>query len=648
MADRMGAESGRTGPRAFLLVVDDNEMNRDMLARRLVNRGYRVGVAEGGQKALDMVAEEKPDLILLDVMMPGLSGLEVLSILRKKHAVADLPVIMATARDTSQDVVEALNLGANDYVTKPLDFAVVLARVETQIALKRAKEKLTQVNQQLQEAQNRIMRLQESSGHALQDLNAWAQTISRDVGSAIGAAEIGVFTVDGDQIVPLFPTQADPPAPEVRDMLARTREFVTRRKETVVPVFGLGGELFGVLVVPGKVGIWDREETRLVASFAHQLGGALELHRTRRDLAQANEKRRASRKEMMEKGVEFVQICPRCGTCYDGRTDTCKADGKKLESPRLLPYRILDRYRLVQLLGEGGMGTVYHAYDLKLDRDVAVKVLKSEHFDDESLKMRFEYEARAVAKIDHGGVVAIYDSGDLEDGSLFLVMELLQGKDLNDVLRTYGRGTPQQVAQLVRQGAAALGAAHRAGLVHRDIKPDNVFLVDEGDGFNVKILDFGVAKQINMDTHLTRTGLIVGTPAYMSPEQVSSRDVDARSDLYSFAAVVYEALVGRRVTLEDDLARIFVDVLQNHPPPPSVLVEHLPFEIDEAFSQAFHKSPIDRPPDVETWAASFVHILDRLTPDVPGWLQANERGSPKLDFGSSETREATLPAQPVE
>jgi len=621
--------------KAHLLVVDDNELNRDMLARRLIQKGYTATVADGGEAALRMVREKRPDLILLDVMMPGISGLDVLKTLRTTLTMAELPIIMATARDTSEDIVEALNLGANDYVTKPLDFAVVLARIETQIGLKRARDQVQKLAEQLREAQARITRLVESSSQAMQDIPAWAQQISVDLAQTVGGPEIGVYVQDGDQISPLFPTATEPPTPESLLMAGKTREFVSRKKDTIVPVFGMTGQLYGALVLPGRVGIFDDDEHRLVASFAHQLGGALELQKTRKELSDANERKRVTRQGMLDKGIDVLQICPRCGLCYDQKVKACKADGRKLESPRTFPYRILDRYRLVQLLGEGGMGTVFHAYDLKLDRDVAVKVIKSEHFNDASLRMRFEYEARAVARIDHEGVVGIYDSGELEDGSLFLVMEKLQGKDLNDVLRTFGRGTPRQVAELIRQGSAALMAAHNAGLVHRDIKPDNVFLVDQPDGgFKVKILDFGVAKQVNADTHLTRTGLIVGTPAYMSPEQVTSKDVDTRSDLYSFAAVAYEALTGRRVTVEEDLARIFVEVLQAVPPAPSTIVPGLPPEIDQAFARALAKKPQDRPPDLDTWASSFVRTLERLPSDVPGWMPSRDRGSPKMDFST--------------
>lgn len=140
-----------------LLVVDDSEMNRDMLTRRLVRRGYTVSAAENGRQALDMIATQVFDLVVLDIMMPGLSGLEVLEELRQRYAPQELPVIMATAKDQSEDIVLALKLGANDYVTKPLDFSVVLARVQTQLSLKRAMQEIQALNEQL-EQHNRFIR----------------------------------------------------------------------------------------------------------------------------------------------------------------------------------------------------------------------------------------------------------------------------------------------------------------------------------------------------------------------------------------------------------------------------------------------------------------------------------------------------------
>jgi serine/threonine protein kinase len=320
----------------------------------------------------------------------------------------------------------------------------------------------------------------------------------------------------------------------------------------------------------------------------------------------------------------------------------CTADGAQLESPRTLPYRLLGRYRFLRLIGQGGMGMVLSAHDEKLGRDVAVKFIRAEHFNDRGMKERFEREARAVARIQHPGVINLHDSGELEDSTAFLVMEKLTGRDLGAVLGSCGRGTPAQVAVLVREGSAALGAAHRAGLVHRDVKPENIFLADAPGGFLVKVLDFGLAKSMAIEKGLTQTGMMVGTPKYMSPEQVRGEDVDAATDVYSFAAVCYEALTGRQAVSGDDLARILMNVCSDTPPAPSSVVPGLPPELDSAFAAALSKDRGRRPRDIEEWGAEAARILERLPPEpgAAGWPVAGNLRSGGQDQppGEADTR----------
>ncbi len=623
-------------PEGRILVVDDNEMNRDMLSRRLSSSGFFVEVAEGGAAALSMWARAAYDLVLLDVMMPDIGGLDVLRQMRAQQSMSDLPVIMATARDASEDIVEALRMGANDYVTKPLDFAVVLARIGTQIALKRVREKAQLLNEQLLEAQEQISRLVDSSADAIRDVPAWSQAIASDLAQAIGAREIAVFTLEDEAFTRLTRSLVEPPDYALLQRARSSRDFLWRGKDAVAAVSGMTGELHGALVVSGKDGAFTPEERRLVASFGLQLGGALELLKTKRELGEAQERNRLRRQEMEARGLEVVQVCPKCGACFGSRPAECPNDGEPLQTPRLLPHVVLGRYRLARLLGEGGMGTVFHAVDQKLSRDVAIKILKPEHFDVPAHRVRFEYEAHAVAQIDHPGVVVLFDTGELEDGSLFIVMEKLEGHDLGQLMARYGPGAPRQVASFLRQTGEALAAAHRAGLVHRDVKPENVFLIPSEEGFRVKILDFGLAKPMFGDTRLTQSGLIVGTPAYMAPEQIEGKDVDHRTDLYSLAAVAYEALTGRRVTLESDLARTFIEVLQETPPAISELLPGAPRQIDVAFAAALAKDRLKRPGDVKGWVVSFVDLVEEMDPIFAGW-EISLDSPPGLHVGDQST-----------
>ncbi len=388
--------------------------------------------------------------------------------------------------------------------------------------------------------------------------------MAEGVAGTLGAGEVSVWLLQEEAFVAVAASSAPPPVPAAVALLPAGKSLYVSGARAVAPIRGPRGDLLGALVADGK-GDWDDVERGLLLGFAHQLGGALELHRMKEQLAAARQK--SSRFPGATLTLEILYVCPTCSRCYGPNVRQCEDDGTPLSEPRGLPHRILDRYQLVRVLGEGGMGTVFEAHDEKLDRVVAVKVVKPEHFQNATVRRRFVQEALAIAAIRHPNVVDLFDSGDLGDGSMFLVMERLYGRDLADLVRLSGCGGPAQVATLLRQGAAALGAAHRQGIVHRDIKPENVFLCPEGEGFRVRLLDFGLAKRVDGDRKLTHSGLIVGTPAWMPPEQISGREVDVRTDVYSFAAVCYQALVGRGVTVETDLDRVFVDVVQEPAPP---------------------------------------------------------------------------------
>ncbi|HKO56146.1 MAG TPA: response regulator, partial [Thermoanaerobaculia bacterium] len=516
----------------MLLVVDDNPYNREILAEQLTARGHEVVQAEGGAEALAALDRQTFEAVILDVMMPGIDGLTVLRRIRQRFSLTELPVVMATARDDRLDIIEALRQGANDYVIKPLDFAVVYARLQTQLALKRATDAIRELNAQLEAAQERIARLTALSSDALRDVSSWSRTIAEEIASVVGATSISVWLLEGTS---LWSTGELPPTTVE---LAETMEkkLYVRGDDTLFAITSIGGDVYGALVVTGR-SAWTAPERQLLDSFARQLGSALEVQRMRTELATAQTRLQLRRQEMLDRGIDILHVCPKCGRCYDHRRERCGSDGAVLECPRLLPLRIRGRYRFVRALSSGGMAKVFEAADEKLGRAVAVKIIKPEHFDNAEMRIRFEQEARAVARIDHPGVIGVYDSGELEEGSLFFIMELLRGLNLGQVLQRHGRGTPRQVATLVRQMGSALSAAHRAGFIHRDIKPENIFLIDGPDGFRVKLLDFGIAKAIDGNNRLTQTGAFIGTPGYMAPEQLLGLAVDERTDLYSFGAV---------------------------------------------------------------------------------------------------------------
>ena len=345
-----------------LLVVDDNEDNLDLLSRRFERKGYTVLRARGGREALEILASAPVDLMVLDVMMPDVTGLDVLRELRTSRSPLELPVIVATAQTESADVVTALDLGANDHVSKPVEFEVLLARVRAQL---RQRESLR------------------------------ASSMS-------------------------FP--------------------------------------------PGASGV------------------------------------------------------------------------------------VGQKYELKEKLGTGGFGSVYRARHVALDTSVAVKVLHSHLVDSETTRARFAREGISACRVRHPNAVVMLDAGTTEDGTPYLVMELLEGVSLLEELSREKVLPVRRAAQIAHAVCEVLEAAHAAGVIHRDIKPANIMLSSTPKGEVVKVLDFGIARLVDevlAGGPVTAGDQVVGTPHYMAPERLLGRSADERSDLYSVGAMLYQMLCAR-------------------------------------------------------------------------------------------------------
>jgi serine/threonine protein kinase len=275
------------------------------------------------------------------------------------------------------------------------------------------------------------------------------------------------------------------------------------------------------------------------------------------------------------------------------------------EQKQSMVGRTLGHYRVVSLLGSGGMGEVYRATDTRLDRTVAVKVLPQHHSSDPERRQRFEREARAVSSLSHPHICALYDVGQ-QDGLDYLVMEYIEGESLADRL---AKG-PLPVDQALRcaiQVADALDKAHRARLVHRDLKPANIMLSKSG----AKLLDFGLAKLRASDSEivfteqseselpterarLTREGTIAGTLQYMAPEQLEAGAVDARTDIFSFGAVLYEMITGRKAFSGKSQASLIAAILSSEPQPVSTVQLMSPPTLDRVVSTCLAKDPDER------------------------------------------------------
>lgn len=234
------------------------------------------------------------------------------------------------------------------------------------------------------------------------------------------------------------------------------------------------------------------------------------------------------------------------------------------------------RYRLVRLLGEGGMGRVYLAEHEAIQKKVALKVLRNEFSARTEIVTRFQQEAISASRIKHPNVLDVFDFGQLEDGSFFLAMEFLEGNDLADELSRVHQVHPRRAVRVAVQVCRALGAAHSRGVIHRDMKPENVFLIGDPTAPFVKLLDFGISKQQNGTAALTRTGMIIGTPAYMAPEQARGAHVDHRVDIYAVGAILYRALTGRCPFEAEDPPAVLTAVLTAEPVRPRTLVPAIP------------------------------------------------------------------------
>ncbi len=305
-------------------------------------------------------------------------------------------------------------------------------------------------------------------------------------------------------------------------------------------------------------------------------------------------------------------------------------------------------YRVTRLIGEGGMGAVYEAVQLRLNKRVAVKLMARELAANHEALARFHREAEITSHLGHPHLVTVIDFGTAESGEPYLVMEYLEGEDLDHRLRRVGRLSIETAVHVVRQVASALNAAHDQGIVHRDLKPGNIFISQiPGEPDFVKVLDFGISKMKAARTQLTSASAVIGTPNYMSPEQASGmvEEIDHRADQWALGCIAWEMLLGRGPFVADDAGALFYQIIHQDPHPLTPRVPGLPADVEPVLRRALNKQPAGRFPSMRDFARAFeAAAFGRSADATPAPVLASVVSPSNATIGFSETRIQGAPA----
>jgi serine/threonine-protein kinase len=304
-----------------------------------------------------------------------------------------------------------------------------------------------------------------------------------------------------------------------------------------------------------------------------------------------------------------MKLCLACHIEFSDDMDVCPKDNVTLvtlsEDP-LIGATLQDRYKIESVIGRGAMGAVYKATQEIIGREVAVKVLHGHLIEDNDALKRFHQQAKAASRLNHPHIITLYDYGVIAGGQPYIVMDLLKGVSLAQVLEQREYLPLDEAMPLVKQISEALADAHKHGVIHRDVKPDNIVLEEHNDQKHwVKVVDFGIAKIVQGGdetlVRITRTGMVCGSPAYMSPEQFKGQEVDARSDVYSLAVLLFEMLTGRLPFQARDLVTLMSLQVSEVPPKIGKVRPDLslPAELEKAIEHALNKNPDDRPASME-------------------------------------------------
>ncbi len=358
-----------------------------------------------------------------------------------------------------------------------------------------------------------------------------------------------------------------------------------------------------------------------------------------------------------------MNICPRCGDQFESDVAFCPKDGSRLSAARgeadLVGTIIAERYRITSRLGGGGMGQVFKAEHIRMKRQCAIKVLRASLAGDPEATQRFQREAENASQLSHPNVAQIYDFGE-HDGLVYLAMEFIAGESLAAMLQRQAAIHPDVAADIIAQSAAALEAAHVRSVLHRDVKPDNIMLAKNTDGtYQVKLVDFGIARAMTSEEQrVTRTGLVIGTPEFMSPEQIAGEELDARSDLYALALVAFQCLTGKDAFPATSSKQNLIMRLTSRPRTLAEVRDDMtwPLALQTVFDRALAPDPAERYESIGLFAEELSTAISSMTPSETSALYRKALDqrvvsvasrTPHGDLGGAISNPSAVPAAVV-
>jgi DNA-binding NtrC family response regulator len=652
-----------------ILIVDDDPTNIDALRHTLDGSGWRLFMARSGESAIEVARKVQPLLILLDVVMPGIDGYETCRRLKDDAKTREAAVIFLSSLDETKDKVRGLQVGAVDFVSKPFQKDEVIARVNTHLTLQRLRRQLEARNAELtrelavaqellSDARRRvegpllgdspaIRALRESIARCAADTDlvlltgpegAGHEAVARAIHHASGRGQHAFIHVNCAMLAPgQDPGIVTPPRGSSDASTGSTLtllELASRGTLYLEQIDRLTADLQERLAE-----VIEGAEARFIVYSSVPLATPGRFQPRLLSLLGRRQLRVPSLAERPEDVVEIAlfflqQHARRIGAVVETISDPSMKRLRKYRWPgdvrelqnliersvtfardavleidaALLDEGVpLGHYRLLEKLGEGGMGEVWRARHQLLARPCAIKVIRQDQLGDakrEAAIERFQLEARTISRLTSPNTVRLYDFGVSEAGGFYFVMELLTGMDVASAVERFGPLAPERVVALLRQVCRSLAEAHAEGVLHRDIKPQNLFLCRLGLEFDVvKVLDFGLVKTLDDRAgQITADGSLTGTPSYMPPERVLGGAADERSDLYSLGCVAYWMLTGRPVFTGEPMA-VMIHHARTVPVPPSKVAGHaFPAGLEELVLALLDKTPEKRPASaVELW-----------------------------------------------